>query len=52
MAKVKETNVKAVEFAGVGSIPYLVIQQKDGAYKHVPIRTGVTNLSDIGQEEE
>ncbi len=24
MAKVKETNVKAVEFAGVGSIPYLV----------------------------
>ena len=31
MAKVKETNVKAVEFAGVGSIPYLVIQQKDGA---------------------
>ncbi len=51
MAKVKETNVKAVEFAGVGSIPHLVIEQ-NGKYEYVPIRTGVTNISNIKQEEE
>ncbi len=44
-------NVKAVEFAGVGSIPHLVIEQ-NGKYEYVPIRTGVTNISNIKQGEK
>tara|TARA_Y100000033_G_C2752689_1_gene114758 strand:- start:7 stop:147 length:141 start_codon:yes stop_codon:yes gene_type:complete len=44
-------DVKSVEFAGVGTIPQLVVEQ-NGNYKHIPIKVGVTVIKDIELEEE
>tara|TARA_A100001391_G_C4849836_1_gene219406 strand:- start:266 stop:412 length:147 start_codon:yes stop_codon:yes gene_type:complete len=41
-----KTNVKAVEFAGVGTIPKLLVEQ-DGKYEQVILKVGVTRLDDI-----
>lgn len=47
----KTINVKAVEFAGVGTIPKLLIEN-DGVYEQVLIKVGVTRLDNINLEEE
>ena len=44
-------DVEAVEFAGVGTIPKLLVKE-NGKYSHIPIRVGVTRIDDIKTEEE
>jgi len=43
--------VEAIEFAGVGTIPHLVIKI-DGVYEYVPVKTGITKIVNIKLEEE
>jgi|TARA_B100000073_G_C23590513_1_gene516120 hypothetical protein len=43
--------VEAVEYAGVGSIPKLLVKQGD-KYIHVPVKVGVTRIKNIKLEEE
>ena len=47
----KTINVKAVEFAGVGTIPKLLIEQ-DGKYEQVLIKVGITHIDNVKLEEE
>lgn len=46
--KLDSVTIKAIEFAGIGSIPQLLIVD-NGRYKHIPVKTGITMLID---EEE
>ena len=46
--KLEGGTIKAIEFAGVGSIPQLLIVD-NGMYKHIPVKTGITLL--IEEEE-
>lgn len=43
--------VEAVEYAGVGSIPKLLVKQND-KYIHIPVKVGVTRIDDIKIEKE
>ena len=47
----KTINVKDVEFAGVGTIPKLLIEQ-DGKYEQVLIKVGITHIDNVKLEEE
>jgi len=39
----------AIEYAGIGSVPYFIIEE-DGEMKFIPIERGVTQLNVITEE--
>ena len=51
MAQNNIANVKAVEYAGVGSIPKLLIEI-NSKYEQVYLNVGITHLNNVRYEEE